>query len=87
MPPPCACPPALAQTRMAIFDTSADKPKLPNFPMARLEPLDEVDAIVGIVEEHDAREDEVEATDLIALTITHVFYPNCKGITMTILRR
>ena len=41
--------------------------------MARLEPLDEVDAVVDVVEEHDAGEDEVEATNLIALTITHVF--------------
>ena len=41
--------------------------------MARLEPLDEVDAVVDVVEEHDAGEDEVETTNLIALTITHVF--------------
>ena len=41
--------------------------------MARLEPLDEVDAVVDVVEEHDVGEDEVEATNLIALTITHVF--------------
>ena len=56
--------------------------------MARLEPLDEVDAVVDVVvEEHDAGEDKVEATNLIVLIITHIFHPSCKGITSTILRR